>query len=93
MRQKIERLLNLAFLVALKNLFSPKKNLKIFEGENFSFNSIIYGLIQKKTEVKEKPLLEKAKDILRGKLYDELSEIKEEIKLDRSVFRFLKSVS
>ena len=49
--------------------------------------------MHKKTLGKQKPLLEKVKDILGRKLYDELSEIKEEIKLDRSVFRFLKSVS
>ena len=44
--------------------------------------------MHKKTEVKEKPLLEKAKDILGENLYDELSEIKEKIKLERSVFGF-----
>ena len=46
------------------------------------------SLMHKKTLGKQKPLLEKVKDILGRKLYDELSEIKEEIKLDRSVFGF-----
>ena len=44
--------------------------------------------MHKKAEGKEKLLLEKAKDILWRKLYDELSEIKEEKKLDRTVFGF-----
>ena len=71
-----------------KSILAFKETLQTFEGENSFFNSIFYGLMHKKTEVKEKPLLEKAKDILGENLYDELSEIKEEIKLDRSVFRF-----
>ena len=44
--------------------------------------------MHKKPEGKEKPLLEKAKDIVREELYDELSEIKEEIKLDWSILGF-----
>ena len=44
--------------------------------------------MHKKPEGKEKPLLEKAKDIVREELYDELSEIKEEIKLDWSILKF-----
>ena len=37
--------------------------------------------MHKKILGKQKPLLEKVKDVLGRKLYDELSEIKEEIKL------------
>ena len=58
------------------------------EGENSFFNSIIYGLMHEKAEGKEKLLLKKEKDILGEKLYDELSEIKEEVKLGRGVFGF-----
>ena len=58
------------------------------EGENSFFNSIIYGLMHEKAEGKEKLLLKKEKDILGAKLYDELSEIKEEVKLGRGVFGF-----
>ena len=47
-----------------------------------------YGLMHKKPEGKEKPLLEKAKYIVGEKLYEELSEIKQEIKLDWSMFGF-----
>ena len=39
------------------------------------------SLMHKKILGKQKPLLEKVKDVLGRKLYDELSEIKEEIKL------------
>ena len=46
------------------------------------------SLMHKKAEGKEKLLLEKVKDILGRKLYNELSEIKEEKKLDRTVFGF-----
>ena len=44
--------------------------------------------MHKKAEGKEKLLLEKAKYILGRKLYDKLSEIKEEKKIDKSVFGF-----
>ena len=62
--------------------------LQNFEGGNSFFNSIIYGLMHEKAEGKEKLLLKKEKDILGEKLYDELSEIKEEVKLGRGVFGF-----
>ena len=52
------------------------------------FGSEKSSLMHKKTLGKQKALLEKIKDIIERKLYDELSEIKEEIKLDKSVFGF-----
>ena len=42
----------------------------------------------KMTDGKEKPQLKRAKEILGEKFYEELSEIKEEIKLDRTEFGF-----
>lgn len=40
------------------------------------------------TDGKEKPQLKRAKEFLGEKFYEELSEIKEEIKLDRMEFGF-----
>ena len=49
-----KRLLNLIFLMALKNLGLPlKKTLQNFDGENSFFNSIIYGLMHKKLREKK----------------------------------------
>ena len=42
----------------------------------------------KKTQGKGKPKRERAKEVLGGKFYEELFEIKEEIKLDRTAFGF-----
>ena len=68
-------------------LYAPENRETIkFYFFNDSENS---SLMNKKTDRKEKPLLEKAKDILGGKLYGEISEAKEVVKLDRrSVFEF-----
>ena len=48
----------------------------------------IFFLTQKKEGGKEKPRRERAKEVVREKFYEELLEIKEKIKLDRSAFRF-----
>ena len=49
-----KRLLNLIFLMALKNLGLPlKKTHQNFDGENSFFNSIIYGLMHKKLREKK----------------------------------------
>ena len=45
-------------------------------------------MTQKKEGGKEKPRRERAKEVVREKFYEELLEIKEKIKLDRSAFRF-----
>ena len=42
----------------------------------------------KKTQGKGKPKRERAKEVLGEKFYEELFEIKEEIKLDRTAFGF-----
>ena len=45
-------------------------------------------MTQKKEGGKEKPRRERAKEVVGEKFYEELLEIKEKIKLDRSAFRF-----
>ena len=56
------------------------------EGGNSFFDSVIYGLMSRKIEGKEKP--GRAKEVPGEKNYEELVEIKEEIKLDRRAFGF-----
>ena len=48
----------------------------------------IFFLTQKNEGGKEKPRRERAKEVVGEKFYEELLEIKETIKLDRSAFRF-----
>lgn len=54
-------------------------------GDSF-FDSIVYGFMSIKIEGKEKPKRARAKEVLGEKFYEELFEIKEEIKLGRPAF-------
>ena len=65
-----------------------KKTLKNFDDrDNSFFDVIIYGVMFHKSEGK---ILEKDKiaEILRPDFYNELLEIKDEIKLDRTIFGY-----
>lgn len=71
------------------NFFKESKmTLQNLEGKYFFQHSIIYDLMYKTLDGKEKPRPKIAKEIFGEKIYEELPEIKEEIKLDRSVFGF-----
>ena len=86
MLQKIEKYSILTYLRGQKNLsVIQKKTLQ----QNFDEEAgrIIF-LTQKKEGGNEKPRRERAKEVPGEKLYEELLEIKEKIKLDRSAFRF-----
>ena len=81
------------------DFFSGRKNLPVIlktfqnfdgEGGNSFFDSVIYGLMSRKIEGKEKP--RRAKEVPREKIYEELVEIKEEIKLDKEHLDFLINV-
>ena len=54
-------------------------------GDSF-FDSIVYGFMSIKIEGREKPKRARAKEVLGEKFYEELFEIKEEIKLGRPAF-------
>ena len=54
--------------------------------EDSFFDSIVYGFMCIKIERKEKPKRERAKEVLGENFYEELFEIKEEIKLERPAF-------
>ena len=54
--------------------------------EDSFFDSIVYGFMCIKIEGKEKPKRERAKEVLGENFYEELFEIKEEIKLERPAF-------
>ena len=85
MLQKIEKYSILTYLRGRKNLsVIQKKTLQNFDEEG---GGIIF-LTQKKEGGNEKPRRERAKEVPGEKLYEELLEIKEKIKLDRSAFRF-----
>ena len=78
------------FFRGRKNLPVILKTFQNFDGEggNSFFDSVIYGLMSRKIEGKEKPRRERAKEVPGEKIYEELVEIKEEIKLDRRAFGF-----
>ena len=71
-----------------KSIEKFKKTLKIFEGgQNQLFDAVIYGIMHYRCDG-EPIVREKIVEVFGGNLFNDLKEIEEEIKLDRTLFGY-----